>query len=91
MFQKGKNAIELLSLKPAVHKHMVCSEHATNVDSCSLGRKIIIIINKIKKNQPSLTPDLSFALLTSFVTSLREPSRCACRIFAGGMPTRSGI
>lgn len=52
MFQKGKNAIELLSLKPAVHKHMVCSEHATNVDSCSLGRKIIIIINKKKSAKP---------------------------------------
>lgn len=42
MFQKGKkNAIELLSLKSVVHKHMVCSGHATDVESSSLGRKKI--------------------------------------------------
>lgn len=34
-----ENAIELLSLKPVVCKHTICSGHSTDVNSFSLGRQ----------------------------------------------------
>lgn len=58
---KENNAIELLSLNPADHKHMICYGHATDVNSVSLGRP------KKKKSQfqPHDTFE-SFALRMQF-------------------------
>lgn len=39
--EEEKNAIELLSLNPVVHKHMICPGHATDVNFFSLARQKI--------------------------------------------------
>lgn len=75
-----ENAIELLSLKPVVCKHTICSGHSTDVNSFSLGRQ-----KKKMQVQPRNTFE-SFALPPQFGKSLSEPSRCICKMFAVGMP-----
>lgn len=76
--RRGKNAIKLLSLNLVVHKHTICSGHATDVSSFS----------KEDTNNRAWPHDAfeSFALLTLCGESAREPSRHIHRMFAVGLP-----